>query len=198
MRSTGQYVFRYGDYGEKFYIILAGTVSIHVPMLKEIEIKKNHQFSPHHNKKILTEVGRLSRPNTFGDLALIEYKPRAATIKCVEDCVFALIDKTNYQKIFGRLQRKIIMSTIELFRSIPYFAKWSMGDIQKLSPYFKEVEYKFNHTVCKQGDKADFVYIIKSGEFEITKKISQKLCTKDIFFDVMHDDVVRKPAREFR
>jgi hypothetical protein len=36
-------------------------------------------------KKVMTEVSQLSAPNSFGELALIEYKPRAATIKCVGD-----------------------------------------------------------------------------------------------------------------
>lgn len=81
-------------------------------------------------KKVMTEVAQLSAPNSFGELALIEYKPRAATIKCVEDCIFAMIDKTSYKKIFGRLQRKTIESLIDLIRSIPYFYGWSDKEIK--------------------------------------------------------------------
>lgn len=33
--SGGHSVFRYGDYGNKFYIIIHGTVSIHVPMKRD-------------------------------------------------------------------------------------------------------------------------------------------------------------------
>lgn len=77
----------------------------------------------------MTEVAQLNAPNSFGELALMEYKPRAATIKWVTDWIFALIDKTNYQKIFGRLQRKTQEKLIRLFQSVPYFANWSENDL---------------------------------------------------------------------
>lgn len=83
-----------------------------------------------HNKRVMTNVAQLEAPNSFGDLALIDYKPRAATIKCVTDWVFALIDKTNYQKIFGRLQRKTVEGIIQLFRSVPYFTNWNENEIK--------------------------------------------------------------------
>ena len=37
--SEGKRVFRFGDYGDKFYIILKGTVSVHVPT--KVQIKED-------------------------------------------------------------------------------------------------------------------------------------------------------------
>ncbi len=33
--NGGQTVFKLGDYGNKFYVMINGTVSIHVKMMKE-------------------------------------------------------------------------------------------------------------------------------------------------------------------
>lgn len=33
---------------------------------------------------------------SFGELALITNKPRAATIKCLTECHFAVMNKINY------------------------------------------------------------------------------------------------------
>ena len=106
LNKAGNIVFRYGDYGDKFYIIIRGTVSVFVPLKKEVLIRENEDMKEGQNKRIMTEVTKLTSPNSFGDLALIDYKPRAATIKWVDDWIFATIDKGNYQKILGRLQRK--------------------------------------------------------------------------------------------
>jgi CRP-like cAMP-binding protein len=115
-------------------------------------------------------VATLTAPNSFGDLALIDYKPRTATIKCKSNCTFAVLDKANYQKIFGRLQKKTFERTIELFRSIPYFTFWSINDIKKFEQYFTEMKFQWNSIVYKQNEPSDFIYIIKDGEFEFTKK----------------------------
>ena len=81
LNKAGNIVFRYGDYGDKFYIIIRGTVSVFVPLKKEVLIRENEDMKEGQNKRIMTEVTKLTSPNSFGDLALIDYKPRAATIK---------------------------------------------------------------------------------------------------------------------
>lgn len=45
------------------------------------------------------EVVTLRAGKSFGELALTKNKPRAATIKCSEDCQFAVMNKTDYQKV---------------------------------------------------------------------------------------------------
>lgn len=75
--------------------MLKGKVAIHVPIEKEVidskgEVKK---------EKILTRVGQQGPGYAFGELALLERKPRAATIICEEDCDFAILDKAPFQQI---------------------------------------------------------------------------------------------------
>jgi CRP-like cAMP-binding protein len=197
--TEGQIVFRYGDYGNHFYIIIEGTVSVHVPILKEIDANEEDIDNEKHQvKRILTEVSRLEAPNSFGDVALIDYKPRTATIKCVTNWVFALIDKANYQKIIGRVTKKNIGKIIDLFRSIPYFTHWKINEIKKFKEYFTEVEYLRNHTVYKEGAHPEFVYIVKTGDFEIIKKVKHRLNSNDKYYDIMFDKKDYVPRNDFR
>ena len=46
--------------------------------------------------KWFVEVCKLSHSSAFGELALIHDAPRAATVKCVTDCYFAVLDKSDY------------------------------------------------------------------------------------------------------
>ena len=45
---------------------------------------------------------------SFGELALISNKPRAATIRAKEDWHFAVLEKQDYQKVYGVIQEKIL------------------------------------------------------------------------------------------
>lgn len=51
----------------------------------------------------LTEIKVLSAGASFGELALMEKKPRAATIRCKEDTCFAVLDKKNFDLILSKL-----------------------------------------------------------------------------------------------
>lgn len=65
-------VFKHGDYGDRYYLLLTGRVGIEVPIpLKDGEI----QF---------TQVAVLEAGAGFGEMALLEDKPRAATIETLE------------------------------------------------------------------------------------------------------------------
>ena len=44
------------------------------------------------------EVARISPGACFGELALIDGKPRMATIKCVTRCHFLILDRSRYNK----------------------------------------------------------------------------------------------------
>ncbi len=50
----------------------------------------------------LNEVAEKLTGDSFGELALIEDKPRTATIICKEECHFAILDRVNYKEILGK------------------------------------------------------------------------------------------------
>lgn len=50
----------------------------------------------------LTNVRVLQAGMSFGELALMEKKPRAATIICREKCYFGVLDKTSFDNILSK------------------------------------------------------------------------------------------------
>jgi len=64
-----QVVFRYGDYGNNFYVIVDGTTSVHIPMINQDDDPTSPGTQA---RKIFKEITRLTAPNSFGDLALID------------------------------------------------------------------------------------------------------------------------------
>ena len=53
-----------------------------------------------------TEVVTLSNGQSFGELALINDAPRAATIHCISECYFAVIGRPDYEKVLKKIDWK--------------------------------------------------------------------------------------------
>ena len=64
----------------------------------------NHIDNPYDDCEF-REIAILHENATFGELALIDKKPRAATIQCVEDCSFAVLNKAEYTKVFMKIEK---------------------------------------------------------------------------------------------
>ena len=49
----------------------------------------------------MTEVAELGAGMSFGELALLNDKPRNATIMCKENTEFAVLEKVHYKELLG-------------------------------------------------------------------------------------------------
>jgi hypothetical protein len=88
------------------------------------------------------EVATLTAGKSFGELALISSKPRAATIQCSEDTHFATIYKKDYQEIIGKSLKKYLAEKIDLLKNVPCLSFWSRTSLGKFSYFFEEVKYQ--------------------------------------------------------
>ena len=55
-------------------------------------------------------------------MALINNKPRMATIICEEDCVFAILVKKDYDRVLKAQEEKKYRSNIQYLLSMPIFS----------------------------------------------------------------------------
>ena len=82
MFKTGEKIIEYGQYGNTFYIVLEGSVSVLVPItvpkkvVESPENPKEEDKDPDETETILKEVAVLGTGKSFGELALITNKPR--------------------------------------------------------------------------------------------------------------------------
>jgi len=51
----------------------------------------------------LSEVKVLTAGSSFGERALIDNKPRLITVRCKEECHFAVLDKKDYTHILSSI-----------------------------------------------------------------------------------------------
>ena len=115
------------------------------------------------------EVAILPAGASFGELALISHKPRAATIRAKVDSHFAILEKADYQKVYGVIQEKILNRKVNFFKNLTIFSDWTRGAVAKATYYFTEKEYSRSHLVYKELDPWKHTYVVIEGEFEATK-----------------------------
>ncbi len=61
---------------------------------------------------------------------------------------------------------------------IPCFRHFTKNSILKFSYYLKKMKIRRNYYLYKAGDSAKHIFIIKSGEFEITRKLPKDINQK--------------------
>eukprot|EP01017_Pseudomicrothorax_dubius_P044050 TRINITY_DN7413_c0_g2_i1.p1 TRINITY_DN7413_c0_g2~~TRINITY_DN7413_c0_g2_i1.p1 ORF type:complete len:198 (+),score=38.04 TRINITY_DN7413_c0_g2_i1:110-703(+) len=108
-QAKDEVVFEIGSVGTLFYIVLVGRVGVFVPeqiqpaaFTEEVTLNPRVSRMMKRGTIVLESLGE-PRPGlklvkesvageSFGELALMNNKPRKATIRCLEDCHFATLE----------------------------------------------------------------------------------------------------------
>ncbi|CAG9329582.1 unnamed protein product [Blepharisma stoltei] len=159
--EAGEYLFRFGDKGTKFYIIIKGKVGIEIPIKQEDT-----------GESVFVEVVQLGNGAAFGELALENSKPRAASVKCKVQTHFVVLEKSDYDHMISKLVREKRNQLVNFLHALPIFNKSTKGTLSKLTYNFKEKNYIKNQVVYREGEDADSVYLIRQGEFAFYKRIT--------------------------
>jgi len=81
------------------------------------------------------------------------------------------MERNNYENVLKLVEQKTLNDAIDFLQSIPVFSPWTRHALAKLQYYFKKKACIKNAIIYKSGDIADKLYIVKSGEFELTRKV---------------------------
>lgn len=101
-----------------------------------------------------------------------------ATVRCIQGTHFATLGKFDYDTSLAKIERKHMNKMIDFMTEMPCFRKWTKNSIIKFSYYLKKKQISRNQYLYRAGDKAEYIYIIKKGEIEITRKLEKDLTPK--------------------
>jgi CRP-like cAMP-binding protein len=140
-----------GDHGDAFYIILEGSCSV---LIND------------------TPVGVLYQGMSFGEKALENDAPRAATVRTVAFCKLMVLRSSEYKSLVASAQAKLNAETVEfirnrcvLFKSISYARLFYM--VKKM---VRKV-YRAGEIIQRQDDECAGIYIVVTGRAAISRKI---------------------------
>ena len=88
-----------------------------------------------------------------------------ATCRCLKNTHFMVLSKNDYNRVIGALEKKAYLEKINFLKNIPIFSLVTRTFLGKLTYYFEHKKCIKDSFLFKEGDPANFVYIVKKGEF---------------------------------
>ncbi|CAI2386845.1 unnamed protein product [Moneuplotes crassus] len=121
--------------------------------------------------RLLNMINKIEKGASFGELALINNKPRAATIQAFTSVTCAVLTRKNYESIIKPIEERILNEKIGFLKSFPFLQHLSKQTLSRLTYTIDEYRYNRGNTVYNEGDKSKGVYLIYKGEFQIYKRL---------------------------
>ena len=70
----------------------------------------------------------------------------------------------------GGFEERKMISSINFLLEFYIFTEWSFNELKEIFPKFFEKKFERKTVVFWEGEKADFIYFIKNGEFQVNPK----------------------------
>ena len=119
----------------------------------------------------MSHISNMDEGVGFGELALINDSFRNATIYTLSDTWFATLSKADFKDIMGIVYKQKIAEITKFLRHFIIFNTLTTQDNEKLSVLIKQEEFKIGHNLIKEGDFIHQIFLVHSGEYEITKTL---------------------------
>ena len=157
--GAGETLFRQGDAGEFFYVVLSGSVDVFIR-------------DPGGREHL---VATLFNGDSFGELALMhEGNTRGATIVAKEDCEFLTLGREDYGAILRTQSEKSISEKVAHLRSTPMFRHVEHDTVQSMAYVLAARTYPRNALVFKQGEEVEDVYFIAEGAARLVREVENR------------------------
>ena len=153
--KKGQWIMEQGHEGDCMYIVEEGTF--------EARVLGEGQKDEDGTKGVAVMVYEGSRERnlhpTFGDLALLYSRPRAASVVALEDGRLWSLHRYAYKKIMAeqsaRKDAVLVLKGVDRFRAL------TPAQLTDLASYLIEVKYNPGDVVTKGGDIGDAMFILR-------------------------------------
>lgn len=169
-RPAGSILVEEGEPGDCLYAIGRGRVLVHCAPRLEPE-----QPPPEIEERIY--VASLSEGDFFGEFSLLTRSKRSATVEAASDVVLLRIDRATVERMFAEMATlrdalvefyKERVAELLLARN-PLVGLLAPETRRKLLVDSEIVRFADGETIVEQGEQTDRVFIVMSGEVEITR-----------------------------
>ena len=152
--EEGQFLFSKGDKSTKLYVILTGKVDM-------LDVEGRN----------LVHIATLGSGKMIGERGLVRKTVRMLTARVQSKVVLMTLDEAHFRVIletavFHRLEEKL--KFIE--RYLPYAKSQATSMKERLTYAFQLAYYRRGQRLISQGEMADVIYFVKSGECTVTEK----------------------------
>ncbi|KAJ3098624.1 hypothetical protein HDU97_003889 [Phlyctochytrium planicorne] len=160
--ESNRVVFRQGEEGSSWFVILSGRVQVLIDRAGEI------------NESV--PVLELGEGNGFGELALVNDQRRAATILTTTPCKLLRVEKGDYLRILRFVHHSDVREKVLFLKKIPILKAMTDQNLSSIANVMTARTYEPSALLIKQGDRLNEVCFVKKGKcvIEATCEIDGK------------------------
>ncbi|XP_055338013.1 cAMP-dependent protein kinase type II regulatory subunit-like isoform X2 [Paramacrobiotus metropolitanus] len=152
--TPGTHVIDQGDENaDNFYVVESGIYDVYV---------NNALQEPQH-------CWEYDNSGSFGELALMYNQPRAATVVARTAGKLWALDRQTFQRIVLKAAFKKRCIYMDLIDNVDFLAELHPYEKQNLCDALQPKVYHDDDIIVRQGDFADGMYFIESGEVVVTR-----------------------------
>jgi putative YpdA family bacillithiol system oxidoreductase len=159
-------IFREGDYGDSFFVILSGAVHVVGTTAEGLKLF----------------YGTLGAHQFFGEMAALTGFPRSATITAItattlleidKDVLIDLMDESHVVKgTVSRAYNDRVLST--LFNRVPLFSGLNQSSMGLLMDKVRLCTFPAGAVIIREGDPGDSLYMIHNGVVKVSKWLGDR------------------------
>jgi len=113
-------------------------------------------------------IGTINEGEEFGEVALTEKGPSEITIKSEGDCIFAVLERFDYNRIQKQIEDKKYNDMLEDLRTnYIMFRNWSKRCLMKLMVHIKKLNLTIGQTLYEQNTNSDSIILTINGQYEV-------------------------------
>eukprot|EP00873_Tetraselmis_striata_P013623 jgi/Tetstr1/433887/TSEL_023067.t1 len=149
----GEVVIRQGERGDHFYVVEEGQFDVLVFQGDApAELVHTYHATP-------------GQHPSFGELALMYGKPRAATVVARTQGSLWELDRRAFRTVMHKRDPKVIM---KLLQNVEVLEPLSIGQLQRMADMMHSVTFHDGDVIVRQGELGSEFYAIVSGEVVCT------------------------------
>lgn len=143
--GVDELIIQQGDPGEHYFVVRSGEYAVYLKQKGDTPV---HKYKP---------------GGTFGELALLYNKPRAATVKCVTPGVLYQLDRGTFRGVLIAGQKSTGDASLRILKKVPLLEGLTDQQYNQLLSVLTEEKYEDEQIVCEQGASMDSLYLVKEG-----------------------------------
>ncbi|CAJ1389289.1 unnamed protein product [Effrenium voratum] len=164
--KEGQRIIQEGDLNaDYFYVVESGRFEIFVQETEEGGTSAEHALTRSDNK-VLNVV---SQGGSFGELALLYFVPRAATVQAITDGVLWVIDRSNFKDILMKVSDNKLKEYIKYLNEVSILDTLLETEKKALAKALVEMHFTQGEMVVQQDEPGNTFYIMYEGNVDIMK-----------------------------
>lgn len=107
----------------------------------------------------------------FGELSLLYNAPRAATIIANEECLLWKLDRGTFNHIVKDAANKKRAHYEQFLSKVSLFSTMEPYERSKLSDAFREIKFKKDEFIIREGEAGNDLFLLQEGEAKATKTL---------------------------